>query len=337
MQPEILPHWFGVGGPQVKSIAFSPNGEKLAVAYSRPAFFCIWDVETGSELLVVEEDGARSIAAIIFSPDGKRIAVGVGMRSDFGPTGREIRIRDADTGRLVDQLDDVGVSNIAFSPDGKRMATSNQIWTIADGELVREFTLPEKFWIRGIALSPDGSRFAASGFVNAGGPHPRPIAFVFEVETGRLVKSLECPDNNPHSLGCEGKAVDFHPDGKRLAIGTIEDAFCIWNIETDEVKTVIRPGGRWWAISLSSNGELLAASGAGGTVLIWDVKNEKEVAAMRGQRGSVYGLQFSPKEDLVASGGMDGRVRLWGPSGTDGEWGLVRTLVLKPPKDPRRQ
>ncbi len=96
---------------------------------------------------------------------------------------------------------------------------------------------------------------------------------------------------------------------------------------------VTRRGGRWWAVDFSPNGELLAVSGQGGTVLIWDVKNERILSALKGHLNSVYDLKFSPKGNLLASGGMDGTVRLWGPKRFGRGWKLVRSLRLKPPTE----
>ena len=74
----------------------------------------------------------------------------------------------------------------------------------------------------------------------------------------------------------------------------------------------------------------MAVSGPGGTVLVWDANEEKELCALKGHVLSVYGLEFSPKGELLASGGMDGKVRLWGLKGWGRKgWGLVRTLELK--------
>lgn len=330
---------FGGGGSKVAALAFAPDGKRLAAGFNFDAVTCIWDVETGSQLTLIEEEEEGehlAIRGMTFSPDGKLIAVGVVQLTEVGQTGPEVRLRDSHTGRLIRKFEGVATRRelLAFSPDGRLFAAGSRILRMPEGVLVRRFPLPEKFWIRGVDFSPDGSLFAISGFINTAHAHPESLAFVYQVQTGRLVKSLKCPDNLAHNTCAEGKAIDFHRDGKRLAMGTIVDQFYVWDIETDEVQVVRREGGRWWAVTFSPNGELLAASGGQGTVLIWDMNTEKELCALKGHVLSVYGLEFSPKGDLLASGGMDGKVRLWGVKGRAWRrWGLVRVLQLRRSRD----
>jgi WD40 repeat protein len=99
----------------------------------------------------------------------------------------------------------------------------------------------------------------------------------------------------------------------------------------DEVKAVYREGGRWWAVKYSPDGQLIAASGAGGTVLLWDMNHDKELCALNRHSGSVYAVEFCPKGNLLATGGMDGVVRLWGPTGYLWKgWGEVGELRFQP-------
>ena len=57
---------------EVNSVAFSPDGQRLASA-SRDGTVKVWDVATGQESLTLKGHplGVRSVA---FSPDGRRIA-----------------------------------------------------------------------------------------------------------------------------------------------------------------------------------------------------------------------------------------------------------------------
>jgi WD40 repeat protein len=322
--------WFGGGGLQVRSLAFSPDGQKLAVGYSFPPLTCVWDVQSGSQLMVIEEKEHEAIEHVTYSPDGRLLAVGIEKLSDFGTEGSYIRIRDAQTGNLMRELEIPAWAQ--FDPAAELLVAGDAVRKWPEATVLREFRWPDNFWSGGLGLSTDGALLALGGSFDNVHSHPNTIAIVCDVHSGRLVKSLECPDDLPHKTCAEGKDIDFHPNGRRLAIGTIDDAFHIWDVETDEVETFRREGGRWWAVDFSPDGRLLAASGAGGMVLIWDVANGKEVAALKGHVLSVYGLEFSPKGELLASGGMDGTVRLWGPKGWGRKkWGLVRTLKLEQP------
>ena len=315
-QLSIVAKWFGGGGPEVQSIAFAPDGQRLVVGYNYPMRACIYETRTGAQQHIIEEkheERSEVINAIAYSPDGKLVAVGVERLSTAGSAGSETRIRDGKTGKLTRTLDGVSARFMQFSPDGKVFVVGTRILDMPKGDLVRRLALPEKFRASGIDFSPDGSLLAVSGAIDVRYSHPSPLAVVFEIATGRVVKTFKCPLKDEHKYCPDIRGCDLHPDGKRLAIGTTSDVFFIWDRETDEVETVKRKGGRWWEVRFSPKGELLAVSGAGGTVLLWGVNEAKELSALKGHINSVYALEFSPDGDLLASGGMDGTVRLWGP------------------------
>ena len=78
-------------------------------------------------------------------------------------------------------------------------------------------------------------------------------------------------------------------------------------------------------VSFSPDGRRLATGGEENTVKIWDVETGKELhPPLRGHRGEVYALAFSPDYDgrWIASAGEDSTVRIW-----DSHTGkLVRTF-----------
>jgi WD40 repeat protein len=56
--------------PQVNSIAFSPDGKRLAT-HSVYHTVKLWDVESGQDMLTLKSGFGRGIA---FSPDGRQLA-----------------------------------------------------------------------------------------------------------------------------------------------------------------------------------------------------------------------------------------------------------------------
>jgi WD40 repeat protein len=155
------------------------------------------------------------------------------------------------------------------------------------------------------------------------------MAVVFDVKSGELSESLDCPKQDPHDSCLGGQDVDFRGDGKRIVIGTTDDVLYVWDIERGSVKTVKRTGGRWWAVRFSPDGRFIAAGGAGGTVLIWDVDADKEYCDLTGHVGSVYAIEFSENGDLLATGGMDQTVRIWeAKDHAAKDWGLGRELTI---------
>jgi transcription initiation factor TFIID subunit 5 len=82
-------------------------------------------------------------------------------------------------------------------------------------------------------------------------------------------------------------------------------------------------------VRFSPDGRFIAAGGAGGTVLIWDVDADKEYCDLTGHVGSVYAIEFSENGDLLATGGMDQTVRIWeAKDHAAKDWGLGRELTI---------
>jgi len=61
---------------RVCSVAFSPDGTKIAAGYGK-GIVRIWDIGSGGELRQFETGGEReNVHSIVFSPDGKKVAMG---------------------------------------------------------------------------------------------------------------------------------------------------------------------------------------------------------------------------------------------------------------------
>ena len=144
---------YGHGG-----IAFSPNGEILAVATLHSGIW-LYDVATSREVARMAGGPVRAIA---FSPDGSTLASCADHREDF------VRLWDVATGNQVAVLEKVwGVRSVAFSPDGRTLASGSdyglELWDLETGtQVASASSWAEGTWaIRSVAFSPDGQTLAA--------------------------------------------------------------------------------------------------------------------------------------------------------------------------------
>jgi WD40 repeat protein/serine/threonine protein kinase len=95
---------------EVRSVAFSPDGRRLAAGVK------IWDSTTGKELVTLKHAGG--VSSVAWSPDGQRLAT-VSLR--------RVKLWDSATGKELLSLNGGAswVRSLTFSPDGKRLAAGN--------------------------------------------------------------------------------------------------------------------------------------------------------------------------------------------------------------------
>lgn len=79
-----------------------------------------------------------------------------------------------------------------------------------------------------------------------------------------------------------------------------------WTIESR------RHRGALFCFTVSPDGKHAATGGIDGTIRVWDLETGQFVRALVGHDSYVYGLSWSPRNNLLASAGAwDGTVRLW--------------------------
>ncbi|MBI5352187.1 MAG: WD40 repeat domain-containing protein [Chloroflexi bacterium] len=238
--------------------------------------------------------GKGIIKQILWSPDGKNIAVATSIGVYFYDASSYSEILYIDTGSQV--------TSIAYSPDGKMLATSNdypakniKLWDIASGKLIRTLgaDLP---LINSIAINKKDSILAAGG---AGGK----ISF-WNIQTG---ESIEVMDADGRRI----ESITFNNSGDMLASGGRDGIIQLWNLGKGElIKTLVAPGEfAVMALTFSPTNTYLASSGNDGKVTLWDI--DKGKILFSGQSDRTTSLSFSPDGAMLASANDDSKVRVW--------------------------
>jgi WD40 repeat protein/tRNA A-37 threonylcarbamoyl transferase component Bud32/tetratricopeptide (TPR) repeat protein len=306
------------------SVAFSPDGERLAVAGGRgsrmampgapdigmgdeprmpglpglamPGEVEVLDARTGRKLLAIRGHRAQ-ITRVVFGPDGQRLATASADRTAKvwdGRTGQELLTLTGHAG---------AVTSVAFSPEGRYLATGGEdrtarLWDARTGRQILTL-FGHAGAVADVAFSPDGVRLA-TGSVDG-------TVKVWDARTGQERLTLR-GDTGPVT------GVAFSPDGQRLATasGDIRGRTVVWDARTgDECLTLRGHTGPVASMAFSPDGQRLVTGSEDKTARVWDARDGRQVLALRGHAGVVSATAFSGDGQRLATGSEDKTARVW--------------------------
>ncbi|MEX2139327.1 MAG: protein kinase [Pirellulales bacterium] len=278
--------WYGV-----HSVAFSPDGARIAVASGNHVKVC--DARTGRVLRLLQGHSGR-VYGVAFSPDGRTIA---STSAD-----KTLRIWDAANGQEEHTIsgDGGGLLGVAFSPDGTRVVSGSTdhnvlVWEIATGRRLR--MLPgHSGEVRSVMFSPDGTRLASASTDS--------FAKLWDADTGSELHSLKA-----------GKvlafAVAFSPDGTRLATGGDDNTLRVWDVTTGSQVYALRCHGSVESLAFSPDERWLVAGQNDRTMRVWNVATREETRVFRGHTSNVTSVAFRPDGVALVSASLDGTAKVW--------------------------
>ena len=289
----------------VLAVAVSPNGKCAAASCALwgnnvDCETRVWDINTGM-LRFVLTGHSSSVMDVDFSPDSRYIATaGNVWRASQNSVGKVI-LWDAESGEMVRELSQDRFFSIEFEPSGQYLFAGKDngntlMLRIEDGSLVRTFQ-GHRGSILDVSLHPSGEFLATASRDGS--------CKIWDVATGNQVFGV--------SGLVDVRSVDFSPSGKEFALATFNGDVKVYGREGDsyrhfaahEQQNVLRQ------IRYSPDGQYLAISVLGQGVRLIHPYTGKPVRAFSGHNGDPRSVAFSRDGQMLLTGGIDGRVKVW--------------------------
>jgi WD40 repeat protein/serine/threonine protein kinase len=304
--------------------AFTPDARKVAVLDKKNVIH-VWDTQTGKE--TASMPAGQRVSCLVFSPDGKRLAVCGNTAGDRGT----VTVWDTGTGKVLIFLQQNGPRqaffeywSIAFNPGGSHIVITN-----VRGQVLG-FDLDGRKQLFSVNAHPHGATpnplqalqivqsFTAQSAAPAGAPAGPPMLMLGALGTARLYPLMLAPPRNQGWF----TSVAYSPDGTRVATACEEhQEVKLWDARTGKLRDTLAVGGEGHArVEFSPKGTWIAASGRllgdyentpDPTLRLWDVKAGRPWRAFRPGTRPVTTFAFSPDESLLAAGTNDGVLTVW--------------------------
>ena len=277
---------------QVIDVRFSSYGKYLAIAFKNEVK--LLDAQTFHQVQSINP--RFSINSIAISPDERQLAFG----SYYG---KFVRIWDVEKNRCIRELSrhpQGAIHSVAFSPDGNFIASANnnnllRLWDAQTGDFIRRWDHGRTVY--SIAFRGDG-KLLASGSKDA-------YVWIWDVAKGSLIK------RTPSVYEGIIRSIVFSPDGIFLVFCS-DNIVWLWDTGTNEPQQLYEHKGIVHSVAFSPDGKFLASGSEDRTVRIYNLTKGEQKQILKGHKKPVLSVAFRPSDgQLLASGGMDGKVLLW--------------------------
>ena len=333
-------------GGGVLSIAFSPNGKKLAVGCGNGKVLVrdLNSPDTEPITLMGHRDEVWSVA---FHPEGKLLA--------SGGWDNKVYLWDLENSKNISicgRIHPDWIWSVAFSPDGNTLAVGCRngtvwLWGLRPSKKLKlikvlvidkENSLRHKFdkndcndrerQIFSITLSPDGKLLVA-------GSQDGKARFWDLSELDKSSSDV-LPIREIEGQNMERLIVAFSHDGQRLASGSTTGKLQLWKREKDHYKFVEdtllqghethdKKSGGVSSVAFSRDNQWLVSGSWDGTIKLCDLRPPAAAPiVLQGHKHRVATLAFSPNGKILASGSFDDTTRLWEWNNPESQFILLR-------------
>ncbi|HEY7126492.1 MAG TPA: serine/threonine-protein kinase [Ktedonobacterales bacterium] len=247
--------------------------------------------------LVTYTSHTKPVTALVWSPDGERVA--------SGSWDNTVQVWNARTGERFYLYEEhrVGVTALSWSPNGRYLVSGDRdgiihLWDPVTGKIY--FKYPgHNAAITALSWSPGGKKVASAS--------DDQVVDIWSPGEQRRIMSYR-----GHRAVLE--TLLWSSDSRRLTSVGRDASIQIWDIHSGGNIVFSRNhNAPRRSVSWSPNGKYRAAGTMEGRVLVSEAASKKVLLAYSEHQGAVIVVAWSPKGTRIASGGEDRRVRVWRP------------------------
>jgi WD40 repeat protein/class 3 adenylate cyclase len=309
----------------VTSLAWSPDGTRVASSASVDNRVDIWDPVTGETETVIEMPigitGNKLDMAlhVRWTSDGKRLLTITGDRYRLGSQDYDVLLWDAASGELLSSVEvanqaapesgDMGTSFVNYTtgsladiaPESGRLATAGGDNTaiLWDAAWQGPETVLRGHWrgVNSVDWSPDEAKLVTASLDGT--------ARIWDARSGEALQVLEGHDGRVH-------LALWSPDGARVATAGEDGTLRIWDAADGAlVSSIQAEGGEVWSLAWAPEGQRIVSGEGDGSIRIREAASGAQLELLRGHEGIITDLKWSPVDDRLVSGDGNGTARIW--------------------------
>jgi WD40 repeat protein len=317
----------GPDGDPVYSVAFSPDGQRLAVGSLNTTFpadgypvnhgggLALWDLAcinvVGYRPTSVPDPGTKGVVQAVFSPDGKLLAVADGNDTTYvwnvsaQPPAQVAMFTDpgprADLASVA-----FGTGNTVFTADVSGDAYEWRIPAAGSAAAGPVATFPGQCGdaLDAMAISPDGRRLAIACYNG-------------NIDVWNIAARTSITLTDPDSQGTIAVAFGGHDDSI-LASGDNNGHTYLWDLNSQRLLGPLQAAGVTQEVKMmvfNPAGTILLTADGGGHVYAWNVPARTLLATLTPADGkSVFSVAFSSSGAAFAAGDYGGEASVWNTS-----------------------
>jgi len=300
-----------IGGAGDRSIAFTPDGQRLAAGgFHMDKLIGLFDVHNGERLQTFAGHEEWEVDACTISPDGKMLA--------SSGVDKQILVWDLATGMIRHRItgQPQRASALAFSPDSATLASGSnktvKLWDMKSGELRRTLA-GYSDWVCALRFSPDGKSIASGSCdwsFHRGHDWPYAEDRAPEVSEWRLWDSATGHLHRTVKETGRLLSLDFAPDGKSLACALGTEAR-VYDLSSDtDHRVVTRHHFGVTSVAFTPDGTAMISGSHDHSVKRTSLANSKEEWLAPGYLDQVNSIALSKDGSLLATGSGDSRFAL---------------------------